>query len=96
MDSVAVMAVGSAAPTLGAMTRNRSVVRGPALALLGLASLLAAGPAHANRPKRPVLAVGNSYAGTVTFIDARALRKLGQPLNAVVPDAALEAGRFLR
>jgi DNA-binding beta-propeller fold protein YncE len=67
------------------MTRNRPVLRGVALALLGLASLLAAGPAQAKRPERAVLAVGNSYAGTVTFIDARALRKLGPPLN-IVPD----------
>jgi DNA-binding beta-propeller fold protein YncE len=33
----------------------------------------------------PVLAVGNSYDGTVDFIDAETLRRLGPPLN-VLPD----------
>jgi DNA-binding beta-propeller fold protein YncE len=34
---------------------------------------------------RPVLAVANSYDGTVDLIDARTLRRLGSPLN-VIPD----------
>jgi DNA-binding beta-propeller fold protein YncE len=36
---------------------------------------------------RPVLAVANSYDGTVNLIDARTLRHLGAPLN-VIPDGA--------
>jgi len=41
--------------------------------------------ADAKRDTRPVLAVGNSYDGTVNFIDARRLRRMGPPLN-VIPD----------
>ena len=36
---------------------------------------------------RAVLAVANSYDGTVDLIDARTLRRLGRPLN-VIPDGA--------
>jgi DNA-binding beta-propeller fold protein YncE len=36
---------------------------------------------------RVVLAVANSYDGTVDFIDARTFRRLGRPLN-VIPDGA--------
>jgi hypothetical protein len=39
----------------------------------------------APRPSRAVLAVGNSYDGTVTLIDAHTLKRLGSPLN-VIPD----------
>ena len=43
--------------------------------------------AYGRGPSRPVLAVGNSYDGTVDLIDARTLRRLGRPLN-VIPDGS--------
>ena len=67
------------------MARRRLLCSGAAVGLLAVLGLIAAGPGQAKRPGRAVLAVGNSYAGTVTFIDARSLRKLGRPLN-IVPD----------
>jgi DNA-binding beta-propeller fold protein YncE len=43
------------------------------------------GVAQAKVESRPILAVGNSYDGTVNLIDARTLHRLGPPLN-VIPD----------
>ena len=55
-------------------------------ALLGpLFASLTSPAAEAKRDTRPILAVGNSYDGTVNFIDARRLRRMGPPLN-VIPD----------
>jgi DNA-binding beta-propeller fold protein YncE len=57
-------------------------------ALLGsLFASLTSPAAEAERDTRPILAVGNSYDGTVNFIDARRLRRIGPPLN-VIPDGA--------
>jgi DNA-binding beta-propeller fold protein YncE len=53
--------------------------------LLALAVGLPANAMGKRDPSRPVLAVANSYDGTVDFIDARTLRRLGSPLN-VIPD----------
>jgi DNA-binding beta-propeller fold protein YncE len=52
-----------------------------ALALAGAVQ----GVAQAKVKSRPILAVGNSYDGTVNLIDARTLHRLGPPLN-VIPD----------
>jgi DNA-binding beta-propeller fold protein YncE len=50
-----------------------------------LAGVIARSATAAPRPSRAVLAVGNSYDGTVTLIDAHTLKRLGLPLN-VIPD----------
>jgi DNA-binding beta-propeller fold protein YncE len=55
-----------------------------ALAVLGLGGL-ARTDARAKGPSRPILAVGNSYDGTVDLVDARTLRRLGAPLD-IIPD----------
>ncbi len=57
-------------------------------AVIVVGGLLGAIPHSASavsRRARAVLAVGNSYDGTVTLIDAHTLRRLGPPLN-VIPD----------
>src|SRR6187397_340978 len=55
-------------------------------ALLGpLFASLTSPAADAKRDTRPILAIGSSYDGTVNFIDARRLRRMGPPLN-VIPD----------
>lgn len=62
--------------------------RPAAVALLcSLVLLVAHGVAYgrATAAARPVVAVGNSYDGTVDLIDARTLRRLGAPLD-IVPD----------
>jgi DNA-binding beta-propeller fold protein YncE len=59
---------------------------GSALALFALAAGLAANAMGERAASTPVLAVGNSYDGTVDFINARTLRRLGSPLN-VIPDS---------
>jgi DNA-binding beta-propeller fold protein YncE len=56
-----------------------------ALALVALAAGLSADAMAKRDPSTPVLAVGDSYDGTVDFIDARTFRRLGSPLN-VIPD----------
>lgn len=68
------------------VTRVHHLV-GSALALLALAAGFPASAVGKPDPSRAVLAVGNSYDGTVDFIDARTLRRLGSPLN-VIPDGA--------
>ena len=50
-----------------------------------LATGVAGGSAQGAVTSRPVLAVGNSYGGTVDLFDGRTLRRLGKPLN-IVPD----------
>jgi YVTN family beta-propeller protein len=69
------------------MTRKRATV--PAATAVGVASLLLAGlgagaPGAAAAGVRDVVAVGNSAAGTVSFVDARSFRNLGS-IN-VIPD----------
>jgi DNA-binding beta-propeller fold protein YncE len=61
---------------------GRRVAVAAACSLLLLASQ---GVAYGRVKSRPVLAVGNSYDGTVDLIDARSLRRLGAPLN-IIPD----------
>lgn len=93
---------GSKRPTaserFAATTRPRSLavgdnrhilVRRVAIIAAIVGSLLAitSPAAEAKRDTRPILAVGNSYDGTVNFIDARRLRRMGPPLN-VIPDGA--------
>ena len=57
-----------------------------ASAAVGVPSVSAMGaPARAKAGSTPVLAVGNSYDGTVDFVNARTLRRMGAPLN-VLPD----------
>jgi DNA-binding beta-propeller fold protein YncE len=55
------------------------------LAIVGAAIGLPANASARPGASTPVLAVGNSYDGTVDFVDARTLRRLGAPLN-VLPD----------
>ena len=91
---------GSKRPTaserFAATTRPRSVavgdirhilVRRVAIiaAIVGSLLAIASPAADAKGDTRRVLAVGNSYDGTVNFIDARRLRRMGPPLN-VIPD----------
>jgi DNA-binding beta-propeller fold protein YncE len=57
-----------------------------AIAALALAGAFQ-GLAQAKVKSRPVLAVGNSYDGTVDLVDGRTLRRLGAPLN-IIPDGA--------
>lgn len=65
--------------------RRPQYLAGSALALFALAAGLPASAFGKRVPSTPVLAVANSYDGTVDFIDARTLRRLGSPLN-VIPD----------
>lgn len=50
-----------------------------------LGGLIPRSASAASAPSRAVLAVGNTYDGTVTMIDAHTLKPLGSPLN-VIPD----------
>jgi DNA-binding beta-propeller fold protein YncE len=61
---------------------GRRVAVGAVCSLIVAASQ---GVAYGRATSRPVLAVGNSYDGTVDLIDARTLRRLGAPLN-IIPD----------
>src|SRR5512133_3459878 len=68
------------------LVRRVAIIAAIVGSLLGITSP-ASPAAEAKRDTRPVLAVGNSYDGTVNFIDARRLRRMEPPLN-VIPDGA--------
>jgi DNA-binding beta-propeller fold protein YncE len=51
----------------------------------GLLGVVPKSATAVSRRSRAVLAVGNSYDGTITLIDAHTLKRLGSPLN-VIPD----------